>query len=66
MKSLYTNSVFYTNKNEVELLTKLGMYSQCFDYNGLFEFWCDWSMQEDIQNVIILPFYIYLCDKKYL
>lgn len=64
MKSSYVNSIFYTNENEVELFEKLGLYQQCFDYNGLFEFWTDYNNFEYLNNKsIFLPFRIYICDK---
>lgn len=76
MKSPYTNSVFYTNENEVELFKKLGLYYQCFDYIDLapppnwdykFEFWTKYNSpkfsyyQNNIS--IYLSFRIYICDK---
>lgn len=76
MKSPYTNSVFYTDKNEEELFKKLGLYHQCFDYmelppapdcNYKFKFWTDFNKFKfnNYQNnvSIYLPFRIYICDK---
>lgn len=73
MKRDYTNSVFYTDENEVELFEKLGLYHQCFDYMELppapnwdykFKFWADYTNFEyPNNNSIYLPFRIYICDK---
>jgi hypothetical protein len=76
MKSPYTNSIFYTNENEVELFKKLGLYDQCFDYRETacrssseytFEFWTHYSNFDNYYTTnkvsVYLPFTIYICDK---
>lgn len=71
MKSSYTNSVFYTNEDEVELFERLGLYYQYFDYrespnwNYEFDFWTDFKAFNDYPNKasIYMPFRIYICDK---
>lgn len=76
MKSPYTNSIFYTNENSVELFKKLGLYHQCFDYREIapesireyrLEFWTHYSNFNNhyVTNKVsvYLPFTIYICDR---